>query len=105
DFGAGLSSFTYLKRLPVDFLKIEGEFVRGMVQDKTDRSLIEAFCEIGRTFHLKVIAESVEDAQTLALLRDTGVDYVQGYYIGRPQSSPFAPPERFVNEDTGKSPA
>lgn len=103
DFGAGLSSFTYLKRLPVDFLKIEGEFVRGMVHDKTDRSLIEAFCEIGRTFNLKVIAESVEDASTLALLRDIEVDYVQGYYIGRPQSSPFAPPTHSVNENIGIS--
>ncbi|WP_197495784.1 putative bifunctional diguanylate cyclase/phosphodiesterase [Acidihalobacter yilgarnensis] len=101
DFGAGLSSFTYLKRLPVDFLKIEGEFVRGMLQDQTDRSLVESFCEIGRAFGLLIIAESVEDEATLSLLREIGVDYVQGYHIGRPRPSPFAPPARALSADPG----
>ncbi|OBS08315.1 bifunctional diguanylate cyclase/phosphodiesterase [Acidihalobacter prosperus] len=103
DFGAGLSSFTYLKRLPVDFLKIEGEFVRGMLQDATDRSLVESFCEIGRAFGLHIIAESVEDEATLDLLRQIGVDYVQGFHIGRPRPAPFAAPTRMLNADPGTS--
>lgn len=104
DFGAGLSSFTYLKRLPVDFLKIEGEFVRGMRQDRTDRSLVESFCEIGRAFNLLIIAESVEDEATLSALRDIGVDYAQGFHIGRPQPAPFSATHTF-SADPGTSKA
>lgn len=102
DFGAGLSSFTYLKRLPVDFLKIEGEFVRGMRQDATDRSLVESFCEIGRAFGLHIIAESVEDELTLDMLREIGVDYVQGFHISPPHPAPLAPTQR-LSSDEGTS--
>lgn len=102
DFGAGLSSFTYLKRLPVDFLKIEGEFVRGMRQDATDRSLVESFCEIGRAFGLHIIAESVEDELTLDMLREIGVDYVQGFHISPPHPAPVAPTQR-LGTDKGTS--
>lgn len=102
DFGAGLSSFTYLKRLPVDFLKIEGEFVRGMSKDTTDRSLVESFCEIGRAFGLRIIAESVEDEGTLDMLREIGVDYVQGFHIAPPHPTPLVPTHR-LNTDPGTS--
>ncbi|WP_156885186.1 EAL domain-containing protein [Acidihalobacter ferrooxydans] len=85
DFGAGLSSFAYLKRLPADFLKIEGEFVRGMLHSETDRVLVESIVSVARAFGLRTIAESVEDPQTLERLRAIGVDYAQGYHLGRPR--------------------
>lgn len=84
DFGAGLSSFGYLKVLPVDYLKIDGSFVREMRTDKVSKSMVEAICGIGRTMGLKVIAEFVGDAETADMLREIGADFAQGYGIGKP---------------------
>lgn len=84
DFGAGLSSFGYLKVLDVDYLKIDGSFVREVTTDKVSRSMVEAICQIGRTMGLDMIAEFVGDQATVELLRDIGVDYVQGFFIGKP---------------------
>jgi diguanylate cyclase (GGDEF)-like protein len=84
DFGKGLSSFTYLKQLPVDFLKIDGAFVRGMLDDPVDRSMVEAVNRIGQGMGLRTIAEFVETEAILACLHDLGVDYAQGYATGRP---------------------
>jgi len=84
DFGAGLSSFGYLKVLPVDYLKIDGSFVREVTTDDISRSMVEAICQIGRTMGLKMVAEYVGDEDTVAVLRTMGVDYVQGFYIGKP---------------------
>lgn len=84
DFGAGLSSFGYLRSLPVDYLKIDGQFVRNMCHDPINRSIVEAVHRVGRIMGLKTIAESVEDEATAAALRSLGVDYGQGWYFQRP---------------------
>jgi diguanylate cyclase (GGDEF)-like protein/PAS domain S-box-containing protein len=84
DFGAGLSSFAYLKHLPVDFLKIEGQFVTGMVSDLVDRAMVESINGIGQVLGVRTIAESVENKATLDLLREIGVNYAQGFHIAKP---------------------
>ncbi len=85
DFGSGLSSFTYLKNLKVDYLKIDGAFVRDIATNPIDRSMVEAIHRIGHQMGLRTVAEYVESAQTLALLREIGVDYVQGSGVHRPE--------------------
>ena len=84
DFGAGMSSFTYLKHLPVDYLKIDGCFVKDMVHDPIDRAMVEAINQIGHVMGKLTIAEFVENDDTLVLLRDLGVDFAQGYGIAKP---------------------
>lgn len=84
DFGVGFSSLFHLKRLPVDYIKIDGMFVRQLAENHQDRVLVKALSEIAKGLGKKAIAEFVENAETLALLREYGVDYAQGYYIGRP---------------------
>lgn len=87
DFGSGLSSFAYLKTLPVDFLKIDGSFVKDIADDPTDLAMVKSINEIGHTMGKRTIAEFVENAAILEKLkaRDIGVDYAQGYHIGRPK--------------------
>lgn len=85
DFGTGLSSFSYLKNLPVDYLKIDGCFVRDLTKDPIDEAMVLAIHQIGHVMGLKTIAESVENADTLEKLRAIGVDYAQGYAIAHPQ--------------------
>src|SRR5512143_486894 len=85
DFGSGLSSFTYLKNLKVDYLKIDGAFVRDIASNAIDRSMVEAIHRIGHQMGLKTVAEYVESDQVLALLRQMGVDYAQGSGIHRPE--------------------
>jgi EAL domain-containing protein (putative c-di-GMP-specific phosphodiesterase class I) len=84
DFGQGLSSFGYLKNLPLDYLKIDGEFVRAMVNDPIQAALVASIHEIGKVMGLRTVAESVEDEPTLEALRKIGVDYGQGYHLHRP---------------------
>ncbi len=81
DFGSGLSSFGYLKALPVDYLKIDGEFVRDMAHDPVDRTMVESINHLGHVMGMETIAEFVEDTETLEILRGLGVDYVQGQGI------------------------
>jgi EAL domain-containing protein (putative c-di-GMP-specific phosphodiesterase class I) len=85
DFGTGYGGFTYLKQLPVDFLKIDIEFVRDLLTNAASRHVVQAVVELARGFGLKTVAEGVEDGATLELLRDLGVDLAQGYHIARPQ--------------------
>ena len=84
DFGAGLSSFGYLRKLPVDYLKIDGSFVRDITTDPYSRSMVQAICGIGQTMGLSVVAEFVGDDETVALLKEIGVDFAQGFGIGKP---------------------
>jgi diguanylate cyclase (GGDEF)-like protein/PAS domain S-box-containing protein len=85
DFGTGLSSFSYLKTLPVDYLKIDGGFVTGLVGDDIDRAMVEAVHHIGHMMGLETIAEWVESPAILLKLRKIGVNYGQGYALGRPR--------------------
>ena len=85
DFGIGMSSFAYLKYLPVDFLKIDGTFVRDMAFDEMDYAIVEAINRIAHILGMQTVAEIVEDAVTLERLSALGVDYAQGYHIARPE--------------------
>ncbi len=85
DFGSGLSSFTYLKNLNVDYLKIDGAFVKNMANDSVDYSMVEAIHRIGRQVGLKTIAEYVESDAVMNQLRVIGVDFAQGNYLHRPE--------------------
>ncbi len=85
DFGSGLSSFMYLRTLPVDFLKIDGQFVAQVAANPIDRNMVEAICKIGRSLGIFTVAECVESGPVLAELKRIGVDFVQGYYLARPQ--------------------
>jgi EAL domain-containing protein (putative c-di-GMP-specific phosphodiesterase class I) len=84
DFGTGYASFTYLKRLAVDYLKIDIEFVRDLPRNAASRHVVRAVVNLAQGFGQKTVAEGVEDAETLDLLRELGVDFAQGYHIGRP---------------------
>jgi len=85
DFGSGLSSFAYLKTLPVDFLKIDGFFVRDMVDDRINYELVKSINDVGHVMGKRTIAEFVENEATLDALKETGVDYAQGFNIAKPK--------------------
>jgi diguanylate cyclase (GGDEF)-like protein len=84
DFGAGYSAFNYLKELPMQYVKIDGQFIRELHESKTDQLIVRAIADICKTLGKKTIAEFVEHEATLALLKDFGVDYAQGYLLGKP---------------------
>ena len=85
DFGVGFSSFYYLKQLPIDFVKIDGSFITQLARSVDDQILVRALSQVATGFGKKTIAEYVENAETLALLREFGIDYAQGHHVGRPQ--------------------
>ena len=89
DFGTGFSSFNYVKQFPVDQLKIDGAFIRNLVNDPVDQSLVKSMIEVGKSLNKEIIAEFVENQETLDLLTSYGVDYVQGYFIGKPLPLPI----------------
>jgi diguanylate cyclase (GGDEF)-like protein/PAS domain S-box-containing protein len=82
DFGSGLSSFAYLRSLPVDYLKIDGVFIRDIARNDVNRALVKAINEVGHVMGIRTIAEYVEDAPTLEAVRTLGIDYAQGYAVG-----------------------
>jgi diguanylate cyclase (GGDEF)-like protein len=89
DFGTGYSSFSYLKRLEVDYLKIDGSFIRRLARDRVDQSMVRMIAEVARTAGMKTVAEYVQSEAALRLLAQYGIDYAQGHYIGRPAPTPL----------------
>lgn len=85
DFGSGMSSFGYLKHLPVDFIKIDGRFVKDLLADRVNYTMVEAIHRVGHVMGLSTIAEFVENAQVLEALRAIGVDFAQGYEVHAPE--------------------
>ncbi len=90
DFGSGVGSFSNLKNLPMDYLKIDGSFMRNLARDSVNQAMVTAMIKLARTLNFKVIAEQVEDEAGLEAARRMGVDYIQGYAVGRPQLLPLA---------------
>jgi EAL domain-containing protein (putative c-di-GMP-specific phosphodiesterase class I) len=84
DFGSGVSSFVYLKSLPVDYLKIDGQLAAHVATDPVDRSMVDAIAKIGRAMHVATIAEKVESSEVMEVLRHIGVDYIQGFHLAEP---------------------
>ena len=82
DFGSGLSSFAYLKHLAIDYLKIDGSFIRDLRGDPINMTIVKSMHEIGKALGKQTVAESVEDEQTLAIVREMGFDYAQGNLLG-----------------------
>jgi EAL domain-containing protein (putative c-di-GMP-specific phosphodiesterase class I) len=95
DFGAGYTSFSYLKELPADALKIDGHFVRGLHAHPANLAIIEAIAELARNLGMQTIAEWAEDVETIEALHAAGIDYVQGYAIARPLA-----PERILGAES-----
>ena len=88
DFGSGYSSFSYLKRLPVDYLKIDGAFIKSLARDRVDQAMVRMVGEVARAAGMQTVAEYVHSAATLELLEKYGIDYAQGYFIGKPSAAP-----------------
>jgi EAL domain-containing protein (putative c-di-GMP-specific phosphodiesterase class I) len=84
DFGSGFSSFHYIKRFPIDYLKIDGDFIVNINKDHKDKAFVQSILTLAKQLEIKTIAEFVEDEDTVITLREMGVDYLQGYHIGRP---------------------
>jgi diguanylate cyclase (GGDEF)-like protein/PAS domain S-box-containing protein len=84
DFGSGFSSFVYLKHLPIDYVKIDGDFIRGILTNPSDRLFVQAIVAIAGGLGKRTVAEFVEDAKTAAVLTELGVDYLQGFHVGEP---------------------
>jgi EAL domain-containing protein (putative c-di-GMP-specific phosphodiesterase class I) len=85
DFGSGYASFYYLKHLPISYLKIDGEFVRELPRSHTDQLIVRALVEVCEGLGIKTVAEFVTDEPTMKMVRDLGVDFAQGYHLGKPE--------------------
>ena len=97
DFGSGMASFGYLKDLEVDYIKIDGSFVTDFLRDPVDQAVVKAINNIGHVMGVSIIAEHVDDPALLEALRDIGVDYAQGFGIGRPEPVPMPEPVSVVS--------
>ena len=101
DFGSGFSSFHYLKRFPIDYLKIEGDFIVNMINDKRDKAFVYSMAALARELGIKAVAEFVENEEVLAFVRAAGIEYAQGYHIGRPATELAATEVMAEEEQTG----
>lgn len=107
DFGSGYASFSYLKDLPVDYVKIDGIFIKDMRTDHASKAMVTSITDIAHFMGRKVVAEFVEDAETAEALKTIGVDYIQGYHIGRPgplEDLFFSKNDTGVIENAGRMP-
>lgn len=84
DFGCGVSSFEYLKKLPVDYIKIDGDFVQDILDDKLDQTIVKFIAAVAQTLNIKTVAECVEHEVIWERLTELGVDYIQGYVYAKP---------------------
>ena len=84
DFGSGVGSFSSLKNLPLDYLKLDGSFMRNLARDSVSQTMVTAMIKLARMLNFKIIAEQVEDSAALDAARKMGVDFVQGFVIARP---------------------
>ena len=91
DFGSGLSSFSTLKTLPMDYLKIDGSFINNLAGDTVNQAVVAAMIELSRSLNFRVVAEQVEDQSSLDTVTDMGIDFVQGFIVGRPQPLSMVP--------------
>jgi EAL domain-containing protein (putative c-di-GMP-specific phosphodiesterase class I) len=85
DFGTGISSFSYLKNLPVDYLKIDGSIIKNISQNTADKAMVAAINQIGKVMNIEIIAKHVENVFTLNQLKEIGIDYAQGFYVDKPR--------------------
>ncbi|WP_373538199.1 EAL domain-containing protein [Microcoleus sp.] len=92
DFGSGMSSFAYLKSLPVDYIKIDGNFIKNITDNPIDIAMVEAITKIAHVMGIKTIAEYVENQAIMDKIKELGVDYAQGYFLGKPQPCNFTSP-------------
>ncbi|MEG3979130.1 EAL domain-containing protein, partial [Microcoleus sp. herbarium8] len=92
DFGSGMSSFAYLKSLPVDYIKIDGNFIKNITDNPIDIAMVEAITKIAHVMGIKTIAEYVENQAIMDKIKELGVDYAQGYFFGKPQPCNFTSP-------------
>jgi EAL domain-containing protein (putative c-di-GMP-specific phosphodiesterase class I) len=90
DFGSGVGSFSNLKNLPLDYLKIDGSFTKSLARDTVNQAMVNAMIKLGRTLNFKIIAEEIEDAAALDMARRMGVDFVQGHVIAKARPLPNA---------------
>ncbi|MDH4256763.1 MAG: EAL domain-containing protein, partial [Gammaproteobacteria bacterium] len=88
DFGKGYSSLGYLQQLSVDYIKIDGSFIRNLVKNPVDQKMVRLIAEIGREAGMKTVAEYVQSAPAFSMLAELGVDYAQGFYVGKPAAVP-----------------
>jgi diguanylate cyclase (GGDEF)-like protein/PAS domain S-box-containing protein len=91
DFGSGLSSFSTLKTLPMDYLKIDGSFIRNLAADTVNQAMVAAMIELSRSLNFRIVAEQVEDQSSLDAVTGMGIDFVQGFFVGRPQPLSMVP--------------
>jgi diguanylate cyclase (GGDEF)-like protein len=84
DFGSGFSSFHYIKMFPIDFIKIEGEFIKNIIHDEVDKAFVKSALTLAKELNIRTVAEYVENSEVLASLKDMGVDYAQGFFIDKP---------------------
>ena len=102
DFGVGFSSFSYLKHLQADILKIDGSFIRDIHNNKADQLFVKALVDVARGMGMRTIAEFVENEQVFERVRGLGVDYVQGCYLGKPKST-LGPMDNVVGDGVSAS--